>query len=228
MKQLLLDIAPPRPPTLENFIPGRNLELLQTLRKAVTNTNQNPERFIYVWGSAGCGKSHLLQAVAETFVQQQLTAIYVSCEINSEFAFDADSIDCVTIDNVERLGSVAQVRLFNFYNQVREEGNALFLVSGEVPPAQLTLRQDLVTRLGWGLAYQIHELSDEEKREAMRSHAISCGFELSHEICDYLLRHEQRDLPTLIRVVDALDRYSLAKQRQITLPLLRELLQAAS
>jgi DnaA family protein len=62
----------------------------------------------------------------------------------------------------------------------------------------------------------------------MRSHAISCGFELSHEICDYLLRHEQRDLPTLIRVVDALDRYSLAKQRQITLPLLRELLQAAS
>ncbi|SDY15058.1 DnaA regulatory inactivator Hda [Nitrosomonas sp. Nm33] len=226
MKQLLLDISSPQPPTLENFIPGRNLELLQVLKN--TLTNQNPERFIYVWGNSGCGKSHLLQAVVEAFVQQRLKAIYVSCEINSEFAFDAVSIRCMAIDNVERLGSAAQIRLFNFYNQVREEGDALFLVSGEVSPARLTLRQDLVTRLAWGLVYQIHELNDEEKREAMKSHAISCGFELPHEICDYLLQHEQRNLPALIRVIDALDRYSLAKQRQITLPLLRELLQVAS
>lgn len=226
MKQLLLDIVPPRPPTLENFIPGRNLELLQTLRAILTS--QNSERFMYVWGSAGCGKSHLLQAVTEAFIRKQLRAIYVSCEMNSEFAFGVDFIDCVAIDNVERLGSAAQIRLFNFYNQLREEGDALLLISGEVSPAQLALRQDLVTRLGWGLVYQIHELNDEEKREAMKSHAISCGFELPQEICDYLLRHEQRDLPTLIRVIDALDRYSLAKQRQITLPLLRELLQVAS
>lgn len=226
MKQLLLDIALPRPPTLENFIPGRNLELLQTLRNALSD--QNSERFVYVWGGVGCGKSHLLQAVVETFVRHQLRAVYVSCEINSEFAFDVDSINCVSVDNVERLGSVAQISLFDVYNQLRERGDVLFLVSGKVPPVQLNLRQDLVTRLGWGLIYQIHELSDEEKREAMKNHAISCGFELPHEICDYLLRHAQRDLPALIRVVDALDHYSLARQRPITLPLLRELLQAAS
>lgn len=226
MKQLLLDIVPPRPPTLENFIPGRNLELLQTLKNALTN--QSPERFIYVWGSVGCGKSHLLQAVTEMFIQQKLKASYISCEKESEFAVDADSIDCVAIDNVERLGAAAQIRLFNLYNQVRELGNTLFLASGAVSPAHLTLRQDLVTRLGWGLVYQIHELRDEEKKEAMKSHAISCGFELPPEICNYLLRHEQRDLSTLIRVVDALDHYSLAQQRPITLPLLRELLQVTS
>ena len=225
MKQLLLDISSPRPPTLENFIPGHNFELLQTLKN--TLINQSLERFIYVWGNSGCGKSHLLQAVAEAFVQQQLKAIYVSCEINSEFAFDAASLRCMAIDNVERLGAAAQIRLFNFYNQVREEGDALFLVSGEVSPARLSLRQDLVTRLAWGLVYQVHELNDEEKREAMKNHAISCGFELPYEICDYLLQHEQRNLPALIRVVDALDRYSLTKQRPITLPLLRELLQVA-
>lgn len=225
MKQLLLDIASPPLPALENFIPGRNAELLQMLRNA--STHQEPERFIYVWGGAGCGKSHLLRAVTEAFIQRRLEAIYISCEIDSEFTIDVDSIDCVTIDNVERLGAAAQIRLFNIYNQVREEGDALFLVSGNALPAQLSLRQDLVTRLGWGLVYQIHELTDEEKREAMKSHAISCGFELPQEICDYMLRHGQRDLPSLIRIVDALDRYSLTRQRQITLPLLRELLQDA-
>ncbi len=223
MKQLLLDIAPLHFPTLDNFIPGCNLELLQTLRDAISMRNY--ERFIYVWGSTGCGKSHILRAVTDAFTHQRLRAMYVSCEINTKFAIDAEFIDCVTIDNVERLGAAAQIRLFNAYNQVREEGDALFLVSGNVSPGQLPLRQDLVTRLGWGLVYQLHELTDEEKREAMKSHAINCGFELPQEICDYLLRYGRRDLPSLIKIVDALDRYSLAKQRQITLPLLRELLQ---
>lgn len=187
---------------------------------------QNPERFVYLWGSEGCGKSHLLRAVTEAFTQQRLMAIYVSCEINSEFAIDASAIDCVAIDNVERLGEVAQIRLFNVYNQVREEGNALFLVSGKVSPGHLSLRQDLVTRLGWGLVYQVHELTDEEKSEAMKRHAMNCGFELPQAICDYLLRHVRRDLPSLIKIIDALDHYSLARQRQITLPLLRELLES--
>nr|WP_281720315.1 DnaA regulatory inactivator Hda [Nitrosomonas nitrosa] len=225
MKQLLLDLASPHFPTLQNFVPGRNVELIQLLRDALTQ--QNFERFIYVWGNVGCGKSHLLQAMVEAFKQQQCKAIYISCEMDSDFPVDASAIDCIAVDNIERLGEIAQIKLFNLYNQVREVDGTLFLASGNTLPGQLLLRQDLVTRLSWGLVYQVHELTDEEKREAMKCHAISCGFELPQVICDYLLRHEQRDLPSLIKIIDALDRYSLTRQRQITLPLLRELLQDA-
>ena len=75
---------------------------------------------------------------------------------------------------------------------------------------------------------QFVELTEEEKMQAMKSYAADCGFDLSQEICLYLLRHGRRDLPSLMMTLDALDRYSLANQRQITIPLLRELLQVAS
>ena len=102
------------------------------------------------------------------------------------------------------------------------------LVSGSTAPAQLILRKDLVTRLGWGLVYQVHELSDDEKIRAMKSHAASRGFDLPQDVCDYLLQHVQRDLPSLMVTLDALDLYSLTDQRQITISMLRELLPAIS
>ena len=102
------------------------------------------------------------------------------------------------------------------------------LVSGSTAPAQLTLRKDLVTRLGWGLVYQVHELSDDEKIRAMKNHAASRGFNLPQDVCDYLLQHGQRDLPSLMVTLDALDLYSLTDQRQITISMLRKLLPTTS
>jgi DnaA-homolog protein len=225
MKQLLLDIKPPALPTLENFLPGRNIELLQMLEKIVSGQEQ--ERFVYLWGGLGCGKSHLLHAVVDSYAQNNLKAAYFSCRSQPEFLLDND-IDCVAIDDVSHLDASAQIRLFNLYNQLRDEGHAFFLVSGPAASAQLSMRQDLVTRLGWGLVYQVHELTEEEKVRAMKSHAATCGFDLSQEICHYLLRHGRRDLPSLMTTLDALDRYSLANKRRITIPLLRELLQGVS
>lgn len=222
--QLLLDIAPPSPPTLDNFVAGRNAELLQILGNMLAGRER--ERFIYLWGGTGCGRSHLLQAVVEARAKKKLNAKLVSCNVNT--VFDAnDQCDCVAVDDVDRLNPSAQIGLFNLYNHMRDEGHALLLVSGPTAPAQLSLREDLVTRLGWGLVYQVHELNDEEKALAMKSHAASRGFNLPQEVGDYLLRHGQRDLPSLMATLDALDRYSLANQRQVTVPLLRELLQAA-
>lgn len=227
MKQLLLDIAPPSSPTLANFVPGRNHELLQTLSDVLTGR----ERFVYLWGATGCGRSHLLQAVVAAGMRNKLNAVYIECEgtDDANTAFAASHVaDCVAVDNVERLSADAQIGLFNLYNHMRGEDHARLLISGPVAPAQLGLREDLVTRLGWGLVYQVHELTDEEKVQAMQSHAVSCGFDLPQEVSDYLLRHGRRDLPSLIATLDALDRHSLENQRQITVPLLRELLQGAS
>ncbi len=225
MKQLLLDIAPPPLPTLANFMPGRNAELLQTLENILMDREK--ERFFYLWGDEGCGKSHLLQGLAGAYKHNQMNVTYYACDESTRFEATAEA-DCVLVDDADRLGAEAQIRLFNLYNRTRDEGHAILLVTGSVAPAQLRLRGDLVTRLGWGLVYQVHELTDEEKVEAMKSHAISRGLDLSQEVCDYLLRHERRDLPSLMATLDALDSYSLASQRKITVPLVRELLQAAS
>jgi DnaA family protein len=229
MKQLLLDISPPCLPTLENFVPGRNLELFQTLKKILEGREQ--ERFIYLWGVNGCGKSHLLQAVVESFIQYKLDAAYINCGITQNFEMEfpvVDKINCLAIDDVDHLNSSTQIDLFNLYNHIRDECQSLMLVSGSVAPSQLNLREDLVTRLGWGLIYQVHELSDDEKIQAMKKHAKRKGFELTQDVCNYLLRHVKRDLPSLIVTLDALDLHSLREKRPITIPMLRELLLPAS
>ncbi len=226
MKQLVLDIAPSPPPTLANFVPGRNAELLQTLGNILAGLEQ--EHFVYLWGGMGCGKSHLLQGMAGLCMRNKLSTAYFACDANTSFVAGSEA-DCVMVDDVDRLKPNAQIGLFNLYNHIRDEGRALLLVSGPAAPAQLKLkvREDLVTRLGWGLVYQVHELTDEEKAKAMKSHSASRGLDLSQEVCDYLLHHGRRDLPSLMATLDALDSYSLANRRKVTVPLVRELLQVA-
>lgn len=202
MKQLLLDIQLAPAPTLKNFIPGRNAEALHHLQLASQGA---PEaRFIYLWGAGGSGKSHLLEASAD------LALLH--------------GVKLITVDDVHRLSEEAQIALFNTCNQLRETGGAL-LVSGEAAPMQMGLRDDLATRLSWGLVYQLHPLSDDEKAQALKAHAIERGMRLPDEVLDYCLRHLRRDLRTLMTTLDALDEWSLTAKRPVTLPLLRQLLQ---
>jgi DnaA-homolog protein len=203
VRQLALDITTPLAPTFDNFIPGRNVELLMQLRAMTGGTG---ERFVYLWGEPGSGRTHLLKA---------------ACEAGTTFD---DMSTLLAVDDVERLGADAQVALFNRYNMLREQGGAL-IVGGSVPPVQLGLRADLVTRLGWGLVYQVHALTDEEKTRALAQHASARGFALSGEVISYLLTHAPRDMGALFATLDALDRYSLETKRAITVPLLRTLIQ---
>jgi DnaA-homolog protein len=218
MKQLALDIAQAPAPTLDNFVPGRNAELVVALYS--TANGASSERFIYLWGAAGSGRSHLLRAVVDAARAEGGQATMFDSRAD---AFDASDDALCAVDDVHLLNPQAQIALFNLHNRIKA-GRGTLLASGNAAPAQLTLRADLVTRLGSGLVYQVHGLNEEEKVAALRRHAQARGFQLSQEVVAYLLRHVQRDLPSLLALLDALDRYSLANRRAITLPLLRDLL----
>jgi DnaA family protein len=220
MRQMALSLAPPAAPTLGNFVPGRNAELLSVLGALVAG--EHAERFVYIWGVPGCGKTHLLGAIRAGFARHNVAAVMLDA---SGVAADFVPGTVVLADDVDQWGEEDQARLFNIYNTQRQEGGVL-IAAGAVPPARLGLRHDLVTRLGWGLVYQVHTLSDEEKMMAMTEHARSRGFELGRDVIDYLLRRQARDLPGLLAVLDALDRYSLENKRAVTIPLVRELLSA--
>ncbi len=214
MTQLLLNIAPDWIPTLDNFIAGRNVELLSALRHALAGTGN--ERCFYLWGEAGSGKSHLLQAAVGQARTAGQTAMCLCGAV-------PDAMQVAAVDDVESLDAAAQIALFELYNQVRESGGML-LVSGTVAPAQLDLRDDLRTRLGWGLVYQVHALNEAEKARALEGHAQARGFHLPQEVIQFLLRHGRRDLPSLLATLDALDTLCLRLQRPASVPLLKELL----
>jgi DnaA family protein len=214
---MLLGISPDWIPTLDNFVAGHNVELLTVLNNALSSTQA--ERSIYIWGEAGSGKSHLLQAAVNKAVTLGLSAVYARGRV-------PDVAQVVVLDDVELLDDRAQVALFELYNRLRENGGML-LVSGPAAPAHLKLRDDLRTRLGWGLIYQVQALSDEEKALALQQHAQARGFVMSPEVTQYLLRHGRRDLPALLSVLDALDEHCLRLQRVASVPLLKEVMQMA-
>ncbi len=217
MQQLLLEVARVSPPTFENFVTGVNQELLLALMGVINR--QEHEHFIYLWGEEGCGKSHLLQATAQALIDRQLPVRYVDCRqiTKSDFDFDVNEI---VVDGVEQLDETGQIYLFNLYNRIRENREGFFLASGARPPTQLGLREDLATRLGWGLVYQVHALTDIQKIEAMQHHAARRGFALSQKICEFLLKNTSRDLSSLLGLIDGLGDYSLQQQRPVTRALL--------
>jgi DnaA family protein len=196
MKQLLLDIKPASPASLQNFMAGRNAEALASLMAAVHPSGAS--HFIYLWGEAGSGKSHLLKACAAQNV--------------------------MVVDDVHLLSADAQIDLFNRYNQIKETHGSL-ITAGLHAPTQMGLRDDLATRLAWGLVYQLHALNDAEKSLALQNHAMERGMRLPNEVVDYCLRYLRRDLSTLMATLDALDEWSLTTKKPITVPLLRQLLQ---
>jgi DnaA family protein len=198
MRQLPLEISPPAAPSLDNFVAGENAEALAAVRSLTSGTLS--EVIVYLWGERGSGRTHLLRAA--TLANPGLVAA----------------------DDVESLDATAQQALFNAINAARD-GQSAVLAAGSSPPAQLALREDLRSRLAWGLVYQLRAPSDADKAAHLRAEAARRGLRLPEEVLAYLLSHLPRDLASLNAVLDALDRYSLASQRPLTLPLVREALQ---
>ncbi|WP_026075957.1 DnaA regulatory inactivator Hda [Noviherbaspirillum massiliense] len=221
MKQLVLDLGAEKPQALDNFVVGRNEELLQLLQLFARRASRSgSERSAYLWGDAGSGKTHLLRALAG-----QPDTRYIPAESGPEAYLFAPEVRLYLLDDCDQLSPAEQVAAFGLFNQVREHGGFL-VAAGASAPAALNLREDLRTRLGWGLIYQVHGLTDDEKIAALSQAAQARGLVLSAGVLPYLITHFRRDMRSLSAMLDALDEYSLETQRPITLPLLRNLLQA--
>ncbi|MCL6264226.1 MULTISPECIES: DnaA regulatory inactivator Hda [Craterilacuibacter] len=218
MDQLVLDLTPTPLPGFDNFLAKRNREIISAL------TDTAGERFIYLWGEPGCGKTHLLQAWIAHAERTGRASIYLDgkAEHLPDFAREASFI---AVDHVDDLAPDDQITLFSIYNSLKESGEGRLLMAGRLPPMRLPVRDDLRTRLGWGLVFQVKALSDQDKLAALKQHAAERQLSIPDDVFRYLLTHWRRDLGSLLGVLDTLDRYSLALQRPITVPLVKTLLQ---
>jgi DnaA-homolog protein len=225
VRQLALDLEWAAPMTFANYIEGRNQELLHQLQSLASG--RSSERAIYVWGERGCGRTHLARALLSAVAARGATVAYVTC--CSETALPAALAEhaAVALDDVDALGEAGQIALFHLYNALRETG-ALLVATGGVPPVELALREDLATRLGWGLVYQVHPLTDTEKSAALIRHAAARGFNLTPEVTHFLLTRIARDMGTLLAALERLDRHALESKRAVTLPLARAVLEGAA
>ncbi len=219
MKQLVLELQPDSPPTFSNFVCGANGELLRALHDAICGATH-----VYLWGPPGSGRTHLLHATAAAAIAAGRPAAYLDArEIGPDLPQQTGQL--LAVDDLETLGHAGRNALFNAFNRSTALQQTL-VIGGASAPRGLDLREDLRTRIGQCLVFEVRPLDDATRTGILETLAERRGLRLQPEVVEFLLRHGRRDLRSLVAAVDALDRASLEHKRPATLPLLRTLMQA--
>lgn len=221
-QQLPLRIGLRDSATFANFFATGNAAACHALQ-------QLNEPFIYLWGGRGSGKTHLLQAACHAVSEEGKSAVYLPMgELSAMSPQVLEGMEQMALVGIDELDAIIgnihwEQALFHLYNRVRDSGKRL-VVAGQSSPASLGLSlPDLVSRLTWGPVYQLQLLDDEGKAAALRQRAVQRGMEMSPEVASYLLSHAPRDMHALFALLDELDEVSLAAQRRLTIPFVREL-----
>ncbi len=226
MKQLVLDVGLPRAPSLANFFAGPNQAALMHLDHwlcAMPDLDAlRPALTTYLWGSSGSGKTHLLQGLAQELAERGASAGWLDPETRAATEFQP-SWSALFIDNVDELDTLQQQLAFNWFINAQSHQRAVF-ATGSLPPADLPLRDDLRSRLGWGHVFALQPLSDADRRVVLQQKAGERGLVLSNEVLDFIQNRFSRDLGTLIELLDRLDDYAWQTQRNITIAMIKTML----
>ena len=220
--------------TFSNFVVENNAELVQSLT-ALKNPGLNPAippgaaRTVWIWGEAGLGRTHLLNACCHWFNTKQAKVAYIP---TADWQSQGDSFagyqgfDLVAIDDVHLCLNKEQAErdLVELY-QAMQNTSGYLLLSADRPPGKCTYAfKDLASRFTSAETYQLSALSDPGKMQVMQSQAAHRGIELEEEVARFMLTRCSRHLSDLIKLLDELDQQSWARKRKLTIPFLKEVL----
>jgi DnaA family protein len=218
--------------SLDSFLPGPNAELVGVLGRLVgagASHEQLPVMH-FVWGGAGCGKTHLLQGVCRAAASAGHTVAYLPlpdlADGDAGILAGLAGQSLVCLDDVQAIAGRRgwEEALVALCDGIRLNGGRL-LASGRHAPPELGLQlRDLSSRLAWGPVYALRALGDEDKLQLLRQRARARGLEMPDEVGRFLMTRGSREIPALMDALDRLDHASLAAQRRLTLPFVREVL----
>jgi DnaA family protein len=214
--------------TFANFYAGENAEIIAELKKIASGQG---ERVIYLCGARGQGRSHLLQASCHYAHQHRISSVYLPLadliSLTPEVLNGFESLQLVCIDDLHRVAGKPEWEeaIFHLYNRIYDAGGKIIIAANDLPKAIYLGLPDLISRLSWGIIFQLHPLVDTEKLFILTRRANLRGISLSEEVGKYILTHCPRHMGTLFAALDALDKASLAAQRRLTIPFVKEVLE---
>lgn len=251
MRQLLLDLGSPAMPGLDAFVTGgqpQNDALLAWL--AAWPAVDGPLSPAYIWGAPGSGKTHLLRAMVERALGLGFGVIWLNAQTCQMWdAAQPGAPTLALLDDCDRLDADSQHLAFKLFiesaaasaarqtgvaptepaaGETADAGELFILAAGRLPAVDLPVRDDLRTRLGWGLSFALQPLDDASVRDVLSRAAQRRGMALSDEVLAYLLSRHERDLGSLMALLDRLDEYALSEHRLVTIPLLKQMLASES
>jgi DnaA family protein len=235
-QQLILSVALKDEATFDNFYTPIDSTLAQTVAAIKSNfvsenSTSTVETFVYLWGSSGCGVTHLMQATCHEALSVGKSVQYLPLDElknypPAELLAGMEQLDILCLDNLDAVigDCLWEQALFDLFNQMRELGNCL-LIGAQARPKDLGIKlADLESRLNWGLTFLLPLLDDEQKVELVKFRAERRGLEMSEITSRYILNHAPRNMNELIQLLDSLDKGSLREQRKLTVPFVKKIL----
>jgi DnaA family protein len=226
--QIPLRLGNSRHINFDLFIPGPNIEALEYLRNFIKQTKDD---FLYLWGSPGTGKTHILQALCSEGAALQVKTAYVPlsemAQLRPEVLQGLESLDCVCIDDVNLItdNTKWEEELFNLFNRIRDNQKSLVVTSTLSPSGLPITLQDLKSRLSSGVTYHLNYLDEKDRLSALKARAHSLGFDLSDEVLDFIAKRVSRDMHSLFTWLDRLDEATLVSKKKLTVPFVKELME---
>jgi DnaA family protein len=221
MRQLALGVGLRAGAVFESFSAGVNSEIVAALRTPGTAP-------LWLWGSRGSGKTHLLQAVCAAAggsgayfpLNRQL-----ALPPEALHGFETSRVLCV--DDVDAVAGDRswEHALFRLFNEAAELRTRVIFAAAAAPISPDWCLDDWRSRAASCVVYQLRDLDDAGRVEALRLRAAQRGLQLPAETAEYLLKRMPRDLPTLFGILDELDQASLVAQRRLTIPFIRAALE---
>jgi DnaA-homolog protein len=217
MKQLPLPMAVPAAAGFDTFVPWPDAAALHHLQQLPPHATP-----VYLWGPAGSGKTHLLQALASLRQARGEQVGWFDADMPLPWALDSGHV-LLLLDRCDQLNDAQQQAAFALLVDAQTHG-VPWVAAGRLPPVDLPLREDLRTRLGWGPVFALECLPEPQARAVLRRESDRRGIFLSDEVMGYLLTRFARDLGHLMALLDRLDGFALAEHRAVTVPLLKKML----
>jgi len=220
MKQLGLPISLNTSMLLESFV--ANKELLRLINQLFDDENSSE---VFIYGSSGQGKTHVLQGAVLKALELDKNAIYIDfSESFPEHILDfIDQVYFISFDNVHLISSENQEIFFDLYNQARQN-QILILVSADSLPSDLEVMKDIKTRLSLAAVYKLEELNDESIMRVIDSQMGQRNLSINSGVYEYLFKNYSRDLKLLLVTLNDLDKASLQAKKAISVTFVRKFL----
>lgn len=238
-QQLPLQVQLPDDELFSTFYQGSNAAVVDWLRDLVERRQQvlDSDRYTWLSGPTASGKSHLLHATVAAVSQQDQQAMYLpmsdliselhGVDDPSALLEGLEQFDLLCLDDVDAVLTDERwcFELFALVNRVldRGQGRLIMTASQAVKRSNVALA-DLRSRLQWATAFQLTPLDDAEKVQALMLRAKWRGLNLPEDVAQFMLHRLGRDMNGLMKRLNQLDTASIAQQRRLTIPFVKQTL----